>query len=36
MAAILGAILKMPPVHRAMASRQMSRYLAYLLTRFPA
>ena len=37
MAAILGAILKMPPVHRAMASRQMkSRYLASLLTRFPA
>ncbi len=37
MAAILGAILKMPPVHRAMASRQMkSRYLVHLLTRFPA
>jgi len=37
MAAILGAILKMPPVHRAMASRQMkSRYLVHLLTRFSA
>jgi len=37
MAAILGAILKMPPVQRAMASRQMkSRYLVHLLTRFPA
>ena len=37
MAAILGAILKMPPVQRAMASRQMkSRYLVHLLTRFSA
>jgi len=34
MAAILGAILKLPPVKQAMASRQMkSRYLEYLLTR---
>jgi ferredoxin len=34
MAAILGAILKMPPVKQAMASQQMkSRYLEQLLTR---
>ena len=34
MAAILGVILKLPPVKRAMASRQMqSRYLERLLAR---
>lgn len=34
LAAVLGAILKIPPVHRAMASRQVkSRYLESLLTR---
>jgi ferredoxin len=34
MAAILGAILKMPPVKQAMASRQMrSRYLEAILSR---
>jgi hypothetical protein len=32
MAAILGVILKLPPLKQAMASRQMkSRYLEYLL-----
>jgi len=37
MAAILGAILKLPPLQRVMASRQMkSRYLEYLLKRIPA
>jgi len=35
MAAILGAILKLPPVKQAMASRQMkSRYLEALISRF--
>ena len=35
MAAILGVILKLPPLKRAMASRQMrSRYLETLITRF--
>ncbi len=34
MAAILGAILKLPPIKRAMASQQMkSRYLEHLLSR---
>jgi len=34
MAAVLGAILKLPPVHRAMASRQLgSRYLDWLIDR---
>ena len=34
MAAVLGAILKLPPVHRAMAGRQMgSRYLDKLIER---
>jgi ferredoxin len=34
MAAILGAILKLPPLRQAMASKQMkSRYLEYLLAR---
>jgi hypothetical protein len=34
MAAILGVILKLPPVKQAMASRQMkSRYLEYLIRR---
>ena len=37
MAAILGVILKLPPVQRAMASRQMkSRYLEALIRRFDA
>jgi len=35
MAAILGVILKMPPIKQAMASRQMkSRYLEALISRF--
>jgi hypothetical protein len=35
MAAILGVILRLPPVHRAMASRQMkSRYLLSLIERW--
>ena len=35
MAAILGVILKLPPVKQAMASRQMrSRYLEYLIRRY--
>ena len=35
MAAILGVILKLPPLKQAMASRQMrSRYLETLITRF--
>jgi hypothetical protein len=35
MAAILGVILKLPPLQRAMASRQMkSRYLETLIRRF--
>ena len=35
MAAILGVILKLPPLKQAMASRQMkSRYLEALITRF--
>jgi ferredoxin len=35
MAAILGAILKLPPLKQALASRQMkSRYLDYLIERF--
>ncbi|MEJ2635531.1 MAG: 4Fe-4S dicluster domain-containing protein [Calditrichia bacterium] len=35
MAAILGVILRLPPLKRAMASRQMkSRYLEYLIQRF--
>jgi ferredoxin len=35
MAAILGVILKLPPLKQAMASRQMkSRYLEYLLNKF--
>ena len=34
MAAVLGAILKLPPVHRAMAGRQLgSRYLDKLIER---
>ena len=37
MAAILGVILKLPPIQKAMASRQMkSRYLEALITRFRA
>ena len=36
MAAILGAILRLPPVKQAMASRQLrSRYLERLLARSP-
>jgi hypothetical protein len=35
LAAILGVILKLPPLKQAMASRQMrSRYLETLITRF--
>jgi hypothetical protein len=35
MAAILGVILKLPPLKQAMAGRQMkSRYLEALITRF--
>ena len=35
MAAILGVILKLPPLKQAMATRQMkSRYLETLITRF--
>ena len=34
MAAILGVILKLPPVKKAMAGRQMrSRYLEYLIAK---
>ena len=34
MAAILGVILKLPPIKQAMASRQMkSRYFEYLISR---
>jgi len=34
MAAILGVILKLPPIKQIMASKQMkSRYLEYLITR---
>ena len=37
MAAVLGVILRLPPVKRAMASRQLrSRYLESLLSRYPA
>jgi ferredoxin len=37
MAAVLGVILHLPPVQRAMANRQLkSRYLESLLSRFPA
>jgi hypothetical protein len=37
MAAILGAILRLPPVKRAMASRELqSRYLENLFRRRPA
>jgi hypothetical protein len=37
MAAILGVILKLPPIQRAMASRQMkSRYLEALIARLRA
>ena len=36
MAAILGGILRLPPVKRALASRQMqSRYLEFLMSRAP-
>ena len=35
MAAVLGVILKLPPIPRALASRQLkSRYLEYLIERF--
>jgi hypothetical protein len=34
MAAILGVILKLPPIKQAMASKQMkSRYLEYVISR---
>jgi len=37
MAAVLGAVLRLPPVKRAMASEQMrSRYLVSLLSRMKA
>ena len=35
MAAVLGAVLRLPPVKRGLASQQVkSRYLEYLITRF--
>jgi len=35
LAAVLGVVLRLPPIRQGMASRQMkSRYLEYLISRF--